>query len=252
MKIALALGFWVLAAAPALSQDGFGDDLKRAVQNLRDASSYAIEVSHDMESTLALGNRDVRGNGKYVKGVGFWMKAGKVEMFRKGKKTAFEDADGEWRIVGAKKRERRGGEEGRDNHEFLASQTRIPHEEIGNIAKDITKLEVEDLTQVAGGVECVVFKGDFTKDAARKFTSWADAYGGATRGATRAGSVKIWIDDTWTIRKYEVSSSINAQRGFIQIFVEVVSVTVISKHGETELTPPEEAVRLIDGEKTKK
>lgn len=225
-----------------LLQEEFRSDLEQAVNTLRAQKSYSFHVSHKMDTNMPLGNRDVKADGRYVDKTGFTLKGGAIEMFRKDGKTAFEDMDGNWRLVGDKKG--RGGQ--RDENEFLASQAREPHEEAANFHKDIGDLVVGDDLEDVNGIECVVFSGKLTEDGARKFTAWADSYGGATRGAKRTGSLKVWVDDTYTIRRYELTTRID-QSGFIQAFVEVVSETEFSDIGETTFEPPEEGLAQING-----
>ena len=225
-----------------LLQEEFRSDLEQAINNLRALKSYSFRVSHKMDTNMPLGNRDVKADGQYVDSKGFYLKGGSIEMFRRDGKTAFEDMNGDWRLVGDKK----GSRGQRDENEFLAAQAREPHNEASNFHQDIAELVIEDNLQDIGGVDCVVFSGKLTDDAARKFTAWADSYGGATRGAKRTGSLKVWIDDAYTIRRYELTTRID-QSGFIQAFVEVVSDTELSDLDATTLEPPEKGLALIDG-----
>lgn len=226
-----------------LLQEEFRTDLEQAVNTLRELKTYSFRVSHKMDTNMPLGNKDVKADGRYAEKTGFYVRGGNIEMFRRDGKTAFEDMDGDWRLVGDKK----GRKGQRDDNEFLAAQAREPHNEAANFHKDIGDLVVEDNLQDINGTDCVVFTGKLTDDAARKFTAWADAYGGATRGAKRSGSLKVWIDDSYTIRRYELTTRID-QTGFIQAFVEVVSETEFYED-DAAFEPPEKGVELIDGKK---
>lgn len=226
------------------AQDEFRADLERATKKLAACKSYSFKVSHDMETNINfVPSRDVNAEGKYVDSTGLYIKGGGVEMFRKGKKTAFEDSKNEWRLVGS------GGGE-KDANEFLAAAAREPHLEIGNGAKDIGKFEVSRDLEDVEGVECICVSGPLTSEAATRLTAWADSYGSVARSASRSGSLKVYLDDKWTVRKYVLTTRLDGQVPFVdKAFVEVVTTTTLSDYNATELEPPAKAVEAIDGKK---
>jgi hypothetical protein len=240
-----AILLMLAAAVPAPAQDELRAELQTATQRLRALKSYSFRVRHAIDTNLPLPARDVNGDGRYVESVGFHIKGGNLEMFRKNKKTTYQDADGTWQILGSG-----GGGGPGNNTAFLAAQVREPHVEVGSAHSDIDRLEVEDSTQDIDGTDCAVFKGKLTADAARKFTSWADAYGSAVGGAKREGAVKIWVDDAWTIRKYELVSRIEGSVPFNpNAFAQVTTTVTLSEQNATELEPPSRALDLLEGKK---
>lgn len=228
---------WIgFVASLLLQDDETAKQLVDAGKRAAEWTSYRYESESDIDSGYFGGN--VRPKGSFLKGVGFSMKMEDTEVLRANGKTAVKNPGEEWK----KPPEDRGGE-----FSLKALTTKYfppPHEIVGRMeAKFFKTVKVEGATEFISAVECVIFEAELTEEGARKMSGLGSL---ADRAKNFTGTVKLWIDDTYTIRRYKLDAKAGLAGPLGEIAVSLKGKVDFDQIGAAKVEIPEAAKKVLE------
>ncbi len=200
-------------------------------------ASYSYQSESDIDSAFLGGS--LRPKGGFQKDVGFYMKMEDTEVVRVNGKTAVKNPGEDWK----KPPEDRGGD---FNMKALATKYfPPPHELIGRMeAKFFKSVKLEGATEFVSAVECVIFNAELTEEGARKMSGLGSL---ADRAKNFTGTVKIWVDDTYTIRRYKLDAKAGVNLGPMgDMTISLKAKVDFEQVGEAKVEIPDAAKKALE------
>jgi hypothetical protein len=234
LGLALALSRSVIAAP-------FDDkeDLAKAAKKATEMESYKFKMTIELEG-LPMVQGPIEFSGEYAKGVSHIsgeFNGQEFEAYKKGKKTANKNQEGDW-VAGGK-----GGRGGMN-----ASQMKAPHEELKDAEKKFKDVKKSDKKETVNSKECSIYEGELTDEAAKDALPGG---GGRMLGANAEinGKGKIFVDGDGVIQKMVLVSEIKASIQGQDLEITATRTTELHDIGKAEVKVPDDVAKLLEEEK---
>lgn len=208
---------WIVVTLLIVSPVRGGDDFAKALKVVTAAESYSF--------TLKEGAANAVVEARYQKDQPFYLKADKIEFFRKGEVLIYKQKD-VWQktrtgtlsdpliILGASAK---------------VWAVKLPHEEVAILGKALTNIKNAD----------AMITGDFDADAAKKLARTED------RDLARGGTAKLWLVDGRLV-KYEIATRVQGRRGNAEVDGIMTRIVTIGDVGMVKVEVPEGAKKAFE------
>lgn len=206
----------------ALAVAADSDELAKAVRAVAAADGYRFTVSETTGAPTT--------DGVYQKGAPLFVRADRMEFFRKGDVMVYKQGDGWHRtrtgtlsdplaILGASAKVR---------------AVRLPHEELERLGKALANGKRVE----ADGA--VTITGDLTAEVARELARTED------RDLTRGGTATVRLDRTGRVVGYEIAIRVQGTRGNADVDGTVTKAVTVSDVGSTKVEVPAAAKKALE------
>lgn len=235
----LLIGCVALAAGSSLAIGAPQDDLKAAAQKLSDASSYSWKTTIEAAGGNNRGGGSSEGKTEKDGYTMVTMTRGdnKIEILRKGDKTAIKTADGGWKTPAELAADNAGGNGG-GRFAGRGGQA-LPAKAAEDLAAEVTSL-----TTTPDG-----FSGQLTEDGAKKAMTFGGRRGGANANAPQIsdakGDVKFMTKDG-VLTGYELHVTGKRTVNGNDTDIDRTTKVEISDVGSTKVEVPDEAKKKIE------
>lgn len=254
---------FAVAFALALLQDVDPKaELEKATKKAAEWSSYAYAESRDTEGSWGPSRGPSKSEGAFQKDAGLTTKSDESEAIKVGDGVVYKDRDGAWKKV-PKEEPRPEGEGGRrgDWRTMRYRNLRAPHESLAGLETKLKAVKMGEATEKISDAECVVFSGDLTEEAVKEMSQRGGRGGrggGELSDATYEGTVKVWVDDEYRIRKVVMETTVagawEGRDGMPGGDFEMTTIrtTEFTKIGEAKVEVPEEAKKALEAKEETK
>lgn len=201
-------------------------------------SSYAFQAESEVDSAFLGGS--VRPKGAFQKDAAFTMKIDDTEVVRAKGKTVVKNPGEQW----GKPPDQRGGD-----FNFKQLSTKHfppPHELIGRMeTKHFKSVKVDGATEFVSALECVVFEATLSEEGARAMSGLPPDIAG--RAKNFEGTLKVWVDDTYTIRRYKLDAKASVGLGPMgDMVVSLKGKVDFDEIGAAKVEVPEAAKKALE------
>jgi len=177
-------------------------ELTAALDKACSADRYAFKVESSIQGGENTNSAVVEG--RFEKDRPVWMKAGDLEVYRRGEHLAVL-RNGDWKRLEVRENEKR--RRGQFTPASLRA-LRLPHEELASLQKqfkEIKKLDAKEGDQT-------VFLGEMTEDAAKTYFEANTSFERRSDG-TPGGTARFWVTPSGDLAMVEIIVRIKAKKG---------------------------------------
>lgn len=194
------------------------EELSKALRGVTGAESYAFTLRENAAAPAV--------EAKYQKGMPIFLKADRIEFFRKGDLLVYKQKD-VWQ------RTRTGTLS--DPLLILAASakvraTRLPHDELAVLGKALTNLKKDG----------TALNGTFAAEAAKLLARSED------RDLARGGTAKLWLDGDGRLVKYEIAIRVQGVRGNAEVDGVITRIVTVADLGKVKIELPPGAKKALE------
>lgn len=247
-SIAVVITFFSISFA----QDDATAKLNDAIKRTSEIKSCGFMITTSLQRGEKV-RKPIATDGKWSAETGMTGSVGgKFEFVKVGEKVAVKDPkDGTWKkpedfeAGGAEKGRKVGG---------MAKNIVTPTESILALVDGVKDAKEGEKEKVES-VECTVYSGTLTEEAAKKMALGARGAGKAGKqkrnkggeGTTSAGEVKVWVDGNGLVNKVEINAKFKIPSKESGDMTEVTFTRTINifDHDKTKVEIPEDAKKAL-------
>lgn len=245
----IAVGLLLISS---YAQDDAAAKLNDAIKKTSEIKSCGFMITTTLQGGEK-GGKPIATDGKWSAETGMvGSAAGKIDFVKVGEKIVVKDPkDGTWKksedfaTSGQEKGKKIGG---------AAKNIVTPTESILALVDGVKDIKEGDKEKVES-VECTVYSGTLTEEAAKKMVAGARGAGKAGKqkgnkggdAAGGTGEVKVWVDESGLVNKIEITAKFKmpSKEGGDATEVTLARTINIFDHDKTKVEIPEEAKKAL-------
>jgi hypothetical protein len=246
-----------LAILLGLFQAEAKDEAIGAAKKMVELKNYGWKGSMKFDGNLPFGGNneipEAKFEGSHDADKGTHMLTDSTEYLKVGEKTVSRPR-GEWRLE--EERDGGGGFGGRGGRGgmgrmfgMFGGAPKMPHEELKDPDGKISDVKKEDAKEKVGEVECAVYSCTLREDAARDMAPFARMLE-RIPDSTVSGSLKLWVDESGQVLKYETTTKVAASFQGNDFEVSVIRSTELKDVGKAKVEIPDDAKKVLETKKS--